>query len=110
MSSNYHRGISMREYTSLAMEAVKPLGRLCALATSFRPVNILQEPSQIFCRPPLQGEVQLWLMQLPQPSLSINEGSVAELLDAEEFQRWTRFAFYEDAQRFLVAVFDELHS
>ena len=102
MPSNYHRGISMGDYTSRAMEAVKPLGRLCALAACcFRPVNILQESNQIFFRPPLQGEVQLWLMQLPQPSLSINEGSVAELLDAEEFQRWKRFAFYEDAQRFL---------
>ena len=40
-------------------------------------------------------------MRLPQPSLAINEGSVAQLLDAEEFRRWRRFAFCEDAQRFL---------
>jgi hypothetical protein len=52
-------GISLGEYTSLAMEAVKPLGRLCALGEcSFRPVNISEEPSQILFRPPQQGEVQ----------------------------------------------------
>lgn len=84
------------------MEAVKLLGRLCALAAYFsRLVNILEKPSQIFFTPPLQGEVRLWLMRLPQPSLAINEGSVAQLLDAEESRRWRRFAFYEDAQRFL---------
>jgi hypothetical protein len=84
------------------MEAVKLLGRLCVLAAySARLVNILAKPSQIFFTPPLQGEVRLWLMRLPQPSLAINEGSVAQLLDAEESRRWRRFAFYEDAQRFL---------
>jgi hypothetical protein len=52
-------GISLGEYTSLAMEAVKPLGRLCALGEcSFRPVNTSEEPSQILFRPPQQGEVQ----------------------------------------------------
>ena len=102
MPSNYHRGISTGEYTSLAVEAVKLLGRSCALAAcSSRLVNILEEPGQIFFTPPLQGEVQLWLMRLPQPLLAINEGSVAQLLDAEESRRWRRFAFCEDAQRFL---------
>ena len=38
---------------------------------------------------------------MPQSSLAINEGSVAQLLDTEESRRWRRFAFYEDAQRFL---------
>ena len=84
------------------MEAVKLLGRSSALAAcSSRLVNILEEAGQIFFTPPLQGEVQLWLMRLPQPSLAINEGSVAQLLDAEESRRWRRFAFCEDAQRFL---------
>ena len=40
-------------------------------------------------------------MRLPQPSLAINEGSVAQLLDAEESRRWRRLASCEDAQRFL---------
>jgi hypothetical protein len=63
------------------MEAVKLLGRLCALAAYFsRLVNILEKPSQIFFTPPLQGEVRLWLMRLPQPSLAINEGSVGAAL------------------------------
>ena len=82
-------------------EAVKLLGRSCALAPVLLALWIFGEPIQIFLTLPLQGEVQLWIMRFPQPSLTINEGSVAKLLDAEEFRRWRRFAFYEDAQRFL---------
>ena len=67
----------------------------------FWPVDFFEEPIQKSLTLPLQGEVQLWIMRFPQPSLTINEGSVAKLLDAEEFRRWRRFAFYEDAQRFL---------
>ena len=70
-------------------------------ANILRPVDFFEEPVQKSLTLPLQGEVQLWIMRFPQPSLTINEGSVAKLLDAEEFRRWRRFAFYEDAQRFL---------